>query len=168
MDTLDFKISVTKKNYIVLILLGVFLSVALLTFFEIVFAFVFITVFIIFFIWNLLIYFKTTMQEPKMLSFKENHLVIENEPSIEIDYMKIQKIILRFDIINEKKWLKDIDSLSLTPSTGQESLIEIITKDGEKIKRNVWCEDDANHQRFKSLKFFLQEKGVDVKTKWAL
>ena len=105
------------------------------------------------------------MKTPKMLYFKENHLVIENEPTIEIDYIKIQQIILRIDRINEIKWLKELDSLRLTPDTGQGSIIEIITKDGEKIIRNVWCENNSELQRFKSLEFFLQEKGIDVKKK---
>ena len=49
--------------------------------------------------------------------------------------------------------------------TGHENTIKLITKNGEKTTKNIWCENDADYRRLKSLGGFLEEKGIDVKMK---
>ena len=44
-------------------------------------------------------------------------------------------------------------------------IIKITTKDGKIIVRNIWCENDADYRRLKSLGGFLEEKGINVKMK---
>ena len=45
------------------------------------------------------------------------------------------------------------------------NIIEIVTEDGEKMIKNIWCENDIDYRQLKSLGRFLEEKGIDVKMK---
>jgi hypothetical protein len=49
--------------------------------------------------------------------------------------------------------------------TGRENKIKVITKDGETIIKNIWCENDMDYWRLRSLGTFLEKKGVDIKMK---
>ena len=166
MDTLDFKISINKYyDRMDSILFYMLMSIALLGLFMIIPAFILFVGAFIFLVGVLFVYFKKIKQRFKILSVAENQLIIENNPPIEIDYMKIQNITLRGGSVKGTSWLGVMYSLVAMPNTGQDNIIKIITKDGETIVRNVWCENDADYWRLKSLGNFFEEKGIEIKMK---
>ena len=84
--------------------------------------------------------------------------ISEKKLSEKINYVDIQKIEIHYR--NTKG-----DQAKILTMTGHENTIKLITKNGEKIAKNIWCENDADYRRLKSLGDFLEEKGIDVKMK---
>ena len=168
MDTFDFKISVNKYydiwNYTILCII---LSLLVLGSWKIIpiSPIVLFSAVIIFAIDATVMYFKKIKQKYKTLSVQENLLIIEDNPPIEIDYMKIQSITLKGGSVKGTSWLGVAYSPIAIPNTGQENTIKIITMDGRKIVRNIWCENDADYCRLRSLGSFLKEKEIDIKMK---
>ena len=143
--------------FMVLIVLGLF---------EIIPVLVLILGEFIFLVDTLLMYFKKIKQKFNILSFKENHLTIGNNPLIEIDYMKIQRIILKYRNTKDTSWINVSSRIGIAiPNTGQDNIIKIITQDGEKIVLNVWCENDTDYWRLRSLGTFFEKRGVNIKMK---
>ena len=168
MDALDFKISINKYYdrihnilYCTLILILVLGSWKIIP----IPPFVLFLAVIIFLFWAFFSYFKKMKQKFKILSIKENHLIIENNSPIEIDYMEIQNITLRYTTVKGSSWVGLGRFFITIPDTGQENFIQIITKEGKKIVRNIWCENDADYWRLKSLGSFFEERGIDIKMK---
>ena len=166
MNTSDFKISINKYYDIMRnILIYVLISIAVLGLFEIVPALTLFLGTFVFIIGSLFLYFKKVKQKYKILSVQENHLTIEENHPIEIDYLKIKSITLKYGGVKGTSWLGVVYSPIAIPNTGQENTIKIITKDGETIVRNVWCEKGSDYWRLISLGNFLKDKGIEVKMK---
>ena len=171
MDTLDFKISINKYydwwNYVIL---SILLSLLVLGSWKIIPIPPFIGVLggVIFGITVFTMYFVKIKQKFTILSVTENYLIIESNPLIKIDYINIQNIILRGGAVKSTNWFDfgfGSRSFITIPDTGQENIIKIITKDKKTIVRNVWCENDSDYWRLKSLGDFFTEKGIEVKMK---
>jgi len=166
MDMLDFKISINKYyDRIDAVIFYILIFFTILLLFEIiplliVLLWLFFCLFGTFFF-----YFKKIKQKFKILSVKENHLIIGNNPPIGIDYMEIQNITLKYGAVKQTNWLGGVTTLIAIPDTGQENFIKITTKDGKKIVRNIWCENDADYWRLRSLGYFFEKRGIDVKMK---
>ena len=168
MDTLDFKISINKYyDRILIILYCMPIFILVLGSWKIIPIplFVLFLSVIIFVVGAFSFYFIKIKRKFKILSVKENHLIIENNPPIVIDYTRIQNIILIYITVKGSNWAGFGRSFITIPDTGQENIIKIITKDGKKIVRNIWCEDEADYWRLVSLGDFFKEKGIDVKMK---
>ena len=167
MNTFDFKISINRyyKNRIDTILFYVIIVIAILTITRILHVFIILLFSIILFCVGILMYFKERSQKFEVLSFFLQYLTIGNEPLIKIDYTKIRSITLNYKYTKSSSWIGGTYSPISIPSTGHENTIKIITKDGKTIIKNIWCENDIDYQRLKSLGRFLEEKGIDVKMK---
>ena len=102
----------------------------------------------------------TTKKQKKnsIITFNPTWIEISSEISIRIENVDIRKIILHY------RYTKG-DSAKVRTMTGHENTIKIITMNGEKITKNIWCENDIDYQRLKSLGKFLEEKRIDVKMK---
>ena len=93
-----------------------------------------------------------------IITFNPTWIEIGRETSIRIENTDIQKILLHY------RFTKG-DKAKIRTMTGQENTIKIITKDGKKIVRNIWCENDSDYWRLRSLGSFFKERGVKVKMK---
>ena len=167
MNILDFKISINRyyKKRIDFILCGVITVLVILTLTEILPVFPIILFSIILLGGGILMYFKEKKQNFEILSFKKNHLIIGNSPPIEVDYMVIQTVILKYYHTKGDGLFSGAFLGPGIPKTGHENTIKITTKDGKKIVKNIWCENEADYWRLKSLGFFLKEQGIEVKMK---
>ena len=163
----DFKISINRyyKNRIDIILFYVIIVVAALTITRILHVFIILLFSIILFCVGILMYLKEKRQKFEVLSFFSTYLTIGNNPLAKIDYTKIQSITLSYKYTKSSSWLGGAYSPISIPSTGHENTIKIITENGGKTTKNIWCENDADYRRLKSLGGFLEEKGINVKMK---
>ena len=177
MDTLDFKISINEHyDRIDSILLYGLIAIVPLSYivifypaFEYLMIIILIIITLVFYlIVPLLIYFKKKKQKFKILNFKEDSLIVENDTITEINYLEIKRITLIYKSTksdNWGDWIGTVRSFIAIPSTGQDNTIKIIKKNGEKTVINIWCENDADYWRIRSLGSFLKEKGIDIKMK---
>ena len=129
MDTLNFKISINKyydgADYILLYVLVSLVVLGLCGIIPSPSLILILGLFIFVIVFFLLMYFIKVKQKFKILSIKENHLIIENNPSIEIDYTEIQNITLKYASVKETSWLGYIYIPISIPNTGQENIIKI-------------------------------------------
>ena len=102
-------------------------------------------------------------QQFVVLSFKKNHLIIDNNSQSEIDYSQIQKIILEYESTKGLQESAIIQVYFPVRTSGKNNQIKIITKDKKKIAKYVWCENDKDFWRFSALGDFLKECGIDVR-----
>ena len=93
-----------------------------------------------------------------IITFGMTYMEIGKEIPTRIENINIQKIILHY------RFTKG-DQAKVRTMTGQENTIKIISTDGETITKNIWCENDSDYWRLKSLGSFLEDKGIDVKMK---
>jgi len=92
--------------------------------------------------------------------FRPQLIEIGVEKPTKINYTDIQKIVVEF-------WAQRWEyAFPFWIRTGHENTIKIITKDGKKIIKNIRIENNVDYRRFKSLRSFLAEKGVEVKMKF--
>ena len=93
-----------------------------------------------------------------IITFNPTWVEIDKEIPAKINYVDIQKIVVYYHSTKG-------DQAKVMTMTGRENTIKIITKDGEKIVKNIWCENETDYWRLRSLRNFLKEKDVDIKMK---
>ena len=107
---------------------------------------------------NVLLPITKRQKKIDIITFNPTWVEISKETSIRIENTDIQKILLHY------RFTKG-DQAKVRTMTGQENIIKIVAKNGKTITKNIWCENDADYWRLRSLGSFLEEQGVEVKMK---
>jgi len=107
---------------------------------------------------------KEKKKEKDLITFGDTKIIIESKTICTIDYKDIKKISLSFRSTTSKNWFS-LRLIFRPPNFGDSNTLKIEKKDSQVIKKDIWCEVDADYWRLKRIGKFLKEKGVDVKMK---
>ena len=164
-DNISFKISVSRHYHqeteVVLLFLAAVIFVSIFTnlFLLLIISGILSTILLVI---NAFAPMRKSQKRFVFITFKPTWIEIGKEISIKINYIDIQKVIQQ--VILHYSNTKGEQAKVMT-MTGRDNTIKIITKNGEKITKNIWCENDTDYRRLKSLGNFLEEKGINVKMK---
>ena len=158
-DNISFKISVSRYYHhevgVVLLFFGTMMIVSILTnlFLLLIILGILSTILLV---TDVLVSMTKNQKRFDIITFTPTRIEISKETSIEISYIDIQKVVIYYSSTKG-------DQAKVRTMTGRDNTIKIITKEGEKIIKNIWSENEADYWRLKSLVFFLKERGVKVK-----
>ena len=110
-------------------------------------------------LFSLILQMKDYLGKSGTMTFSSTRIEISRKTSVNINYIDIQKIAVRFTGAKG-----DFGSL-VRNKTGRENTIKIITKDGKKTIKHIWCLDKWDYWQMLLLEDFLKEKGVEIEMK---
>ena len=165
-NNISFKMSVIRHYDAELAIINrLCLAILILTIF---FAYIFPrVVYVLFFllpllltILNITLHIRAHFGKTDIITFSSMSIEIGKETPEKIDYTDIQKIIVNY------RGVKGDMASWIIKMSGCENTVKIITKDGKKITKNIFCIDEKwDYWKILSLEDFLKAKGVEVEMK---